>query len=282
MIRKKFTSKVLLFLVLILIISLGLGMKWGYNHLNRKLNGVTKGVFLEGMNMEGYLPQEVRQIVELLALEQERKSQNAALNKKTGEIIPSKPGIAVDQERTMGLVIHSPGDMHLNLITYVVEPVLSTDDLAKITKVIGTYTTHFSGSPGRYQNIKIAMQTINNTLVMPNELFSFNLVTGPKTARKGYQLAPVIIGEGHTLGLGGGVCQVSSTLYNAARKSNMTIIERHAHSKPIRYVPPGHDAAIADGGKDLKFRNPYNYPIIIKASVQGGRIQVWILGKEGS
>jgi vancomycin resistance protein YoaR len=282
MIRKKFPSKVLLFFVIILIFSLGLGIKWGYNHLNRQLNGVANGVYLEGMNMEGYLPQEANQIVELLALERERKSQNAALNKKTGEIIPSKPGIAVDQERTIGLVLYSPANTHLNLITYVVEPELTTDELIKITKVIGSYTTYFSGSQGRYQNIKIAMESINNTLVMPNELFSFNLATGPKTARRGYQLAPVIIGEGHTLGLGGGVCQVSSTLFNAVRNSNMTIVERHAHSKPIRYVPPSHDAAVADGSKDFKFRNPYNYPIIIKTTVQGGRIQIWILGKEGS
>ncbi|MDW7675953.1 MAG: VanW family protein [Bacillota bacterium] len=252
-----------------------------YDYYNRQSHGVAENVFLEGINMEGYLPQEVSQIVELLALETERKPQNAELTKRTGEISQSKAGLIVDQESTIGLVLYSPPNTNLNLITYIVEPAITTEELKKTTKVLGAYTTYFAGSPQRYQNIKLAISAINNTIVKPKHTFSFNLTTGPRTLSKGYQPAPVIIGGNLALGIGGGVCQVSSTLYNAVRKSNLEVLERHGHSKPVRYVPPNMDAAVAEGHIDFKFKNTKEELIIVKAAVEGAKISIWILGREG-
>lgn len=255
-------------------------VKWTNNYYERKKYGVAPGVVLEGINMEGYLYKEVSQIVELLAIEKEREMQNAGINKKTGEIVPSNTGIAVDQERTIGLVLNSPAHTSLELITYLIEPQVTTQDIKSLNKVLGSYTTWFSGSSERYQNVKIAIDAINNTLLLPNELFSFNLTTGPRSVNKGYRMAPIISGGAFALGTGGGVCQVSSTLYNAALRSNLKIVERHPHSKRVRYVPENRDAAVSYGSKDLKFLNSLNGPVLVKASLNGSRVEVWILGKE--
>lgn len=273
----------LVFGILVLIIFSSLcivGYKVGSNYIDRRLNGVAKGVYLENINMEGYLRKEVTEIVELLAIDKTRKPQNAGINKKTGEIIPSKEGVAVDEEKTIGLVLYSSENTHLNLILYTVKPDVSTEDLGAITTTLGSYATWFSGSTSRYHNVKLATLAINNTLVLPNEVFSFNLTTGKRSIRNGYQPAPVIMGSARAMGIGGGVCQVSSTLYNAVQKSELKIIERHPHSLPVRYVPPNKDAAVAEGAKDFRFQNNRSSPIIIKAALYGTRIDIRILGKQ--
>ena len=128
---------------------------------------------------------------------------------------------------------------------------------------LSTFSTKIlDDSPGRLENIRITCGIINNTVVNPGETFSFNEIVGQPSTDRGYKEAPIIIDGEHETGIGGGNCQVSSTLYNAVLSvPNLTIIERNAHGLTVAYVPEGKDAAVSYGSLDLKFRNDNSYKI---------------------
>ena len=115
-------------------------------------------------------------------------------------------------------------------------------------------------------------------MILPGEEFSYNKATGPRTAESGYREANVIIGGELTPDIGGGVCQTSTTLYNALLLADLTILERHNHSIPVGYVPIGQDAAVAYGYLDLKFKNPFDFPIFLHTKLTGDRLYVYIYG----
>lgn len=126
--------------------------------------------------------------------------------------------------------------------------------------LIGSCSTIISGNKRDYrvQNIKAAVELINNREIEPGGVFSFNKAVGSITPEKGFVDAPVIDDEGRfKLELGGGICQVSSTLYNAVLDAGLEVLERHPHSKPVNYVPAGRDATVYDD-KDFCFRNNKN------------------------
>lgn len=138
--------------------------------------------------------------------------------------------------------------------------------------LLASFTTSFdAGSWARTNNIRIASENyISGTTLAPGATFSFNSVVGPRTAAKGYGTATIFVGAEREQGIGGGVCQVSTTLFNAALLSNMTIAERHQHSMKITYVDPGRDATVYQSQLDFKFTNSLDVPVIIKMSVDGG------------
>ncbi|HOL17486.1 MAG TPA: VanW family protein [Bacillota bacterium] len=140
------------------------------------------------------------------------------------------------------------------------------------------YTDVAAGNPDRAYNIKLGASAINATLLAPGELFSFNEVVGETTASKGYRYAPIIVGDELVPGLGGGLCQVSTTLYNAALLANLEIVERHNHSMRISYIPLGRDATVATGSLDLKFRNNRDHYILIGADLNNLRLTFRIFG----
>lgn len=144
---------------------------------------------------------------------------------------------------------------------------------------ISSYSTQLKDkSEGRLVNIGITCSSLNGTIIHPGETFSFNQVVGKPTAEKGYQEASVIIDHKTEKGIGGGNCQVSSTLYNAVLEAgNLTIIERHEHGKDVTYVPDGRDAAVSYGSLDFKFRNDLNYDIRIEASTDNESISIILL-----
>ena len=117
---------------------------------------------------------------------------------------------------------------------------MTNDDVKPLTAVLGSYTTNFDASnANRTHNIELASTKISGTLVKPGEVFSFNDVVGERTAEAGYDDAPVIIDGKLVPGIGGGICQVSSTLFNTALLSGMNIIERTPHFEPVSYIPAG-------------------------------------------
>lgn len=130
---------------------------------------------------------------------------------------------------------------------------------------ISTYSTAIKdNAAGRLTNIRITCGIINGTVINPGETFSFNNIVGKPTAEKGYQEAKIIIDHKTETGIGGGNCQVSSTLYNAVLNiPTLTIVERHEHGKDVTYVPEGKDAAVSYGSLDFKFRNDNNYKVRI-------------------
>ena len=122
---------------------------------------------------------------------------------------------------------------------------------------LATYSTKLGGSSeGRLTNIRISCEKLNGTVVSNGETFSFCETVGPSTAEEGYKEAPVIVNGEKVQGLGGGNCQISSTLYNAVLSvPNLTVVERHEHGREVHYVPEGKDAAVSYGSVDFKFKN---------------------------
>ncbi|MGC7871098.1 cell wall-binding repeat-containing protein [Desulfosporosinus sp. SYSU MS00001] len=133
---------------------------------------------------------------------------------------------------------------------------------------IAQYTTYFDpGLANRTENIRLAAKALDGKLLAPGERFSFNKSVGERTTEAGYKEALIIEGDSFTPGLGGGVCQVSSTLYNAVILAGLEIIERHRHTLPISYVPPGQDATVAYPELDFKFENNTAASILIRSFV---------------
>lgn len=149
-----------------------------------------------------------------------------------------------------------------------------------ITNVAGSYTTNFNtGQVGRSKNINIAAKYLDGYVILPGEEFSFNEVVGPRTKEAGFEEALIIVDDQFAPGLGGGVCQVSSTLYNSALRAGLKITERTRHSKVIRYVPVGLDAAVSYGYLDLKFINNTDSYIAVCAEVHGGTLEFRLLSE---
>ncbi|KPU45731.1 vancomycin B-type resistance protein VanW [Oxobacter pfennigii] len=143
---------------------------------------------------------------------------------------------------------------------------------------IGAYETSLMDkSSKRSKNISLASKQINGYVVNPGETFSFNQVVGERTKERGFLSAKIIVNGKYDEGTGGGVCQLSSTLFNAVKKSNLEIVERHPHSKKVAYVGEGRDAAVNYGSLDFKFKNNKDYPVQIKAGVKNGKVYTYIL-----
>lgn len=151
--------------------------------------------------------------------------------------------------------------------------VKTAEKLSGVNTLISTYNTSFKGSiPSRCNNIQVATKSINGRLLMPGESFSFNETVGQRTAARGYQEAGVIINGKHDFDFGGGICQVSSTLYNAMLLANINATERTHHTIRSLYVPVGLDATVDWGHLDLKFKNTLTYPIFLEGYTQGTNV----------
>ncbi|NLP13084.1 MAG: VanW family protein [Clostridium sp.] len=158
---------------------------------------------------------------------------------------------------------------------------LVTEDSKDGLLEIGSFsTTLLDDQKNRVENLHIAADYLNNKKVLPGEEFSFNETIGRRTEGKGYKKAPIIKrtkdGPKKGYGVGGGICQLSSTLYNAAQKAGLKITEIHHHSKNVGYVPEGKDATVVYGAKDFKFVNNRSNPVVIKASVSEEKVAVSI------
>ena len=148
-----------------------------------------------------------------------------------------------------------------------------------VNKIIGTYSTSYSGSSSnRISNIALAASKIDGYVINPGKRFSYNSVVGPRTAATGFKNAHVYVGTEVVDGIGGGICQVSSTLYNAAVLADLKIVSRTNHSMPVGYVPLGRDATVSYGSIDFVFENDKPYPISIKASTGGSTLTISIVG----
>lgn len=264
-----------------LISTLGFGLPLMYRTIHRRFFGVRSEVYLAGQIMEYYYPNEVRVIVEQMARANMRFPANATLEKATGEIIPHVNGLYFDVDAIVDSVINAPAKSRIDLEGIEVVPFVRTEHLQELVDVLGDFSTPLIGSPGRVENIRLSLAAINNSVVLPGEVFSFNGTVGERTVEKGYRNAPIILGEAVVPGVGGGICQSSTTLYNAVRLAGLEIVERRIHSIAPSYIKHGLDAAVAWPYTDFKFKNDSQTPVIVKAEIQGWRVRVWILGKDG-
>lgn len=158
---------------------------------------------------------------------------------------------------------------------------VADEDLDKITEVVSSYTTHFNnGQSERSNNIRLAASILNGRILLPGETFSFNRFLGRRTSAGGFQRAGVLVNGRKEYDIGGGICQVSTTLYNAAVFADLKIKARSPHSRPVPYVPLGRDAAVSFPEPDLAFTNTHDTPIAISATVGPGVIDFRILGQK--
>ncbi len=199
-------------------------------------------------------------------------------------ITPEVVGVAVDLAKSKAELLKAlttPKATQVALTVKEQKPSITKQDLAYLETVLATYTTHFnSGQEGRTRNLTLAAQAINRTLLKPGDIFSLNGIVGERLPSRGYRKAP-IFGDGGTLldDYGGGVCQVSSTTYNAALLADMAIVERSPHIRTVTYVPLGRDAMVSYGGVDLKWRNSFEHAVLLLSSVDGESLTVTIIGK---
>lgn len=172
-------------------------------------------------------------------------------------------------EETSNLIIQElekSNYIKLKIITQTIDPLKNKTTLENYTKKKSNFSTYCSNSSqSRKNNIKKAINSINGYRIEPNGQFSFNNATGPRSIENGYELSNIILNGMFTQGAGGGVCQVSSTLYNAALLAGLEIVEHHQHSLPISYVPPSRDAMVSENLADLIIKNNTNGPVFIRA-----------------
>ena len=148
-----------------------------------------------------------------------------------------------------------------------------------IVKRASFYTSYSTSSNERKSNIKLASSSLNNVLVDVNAEFSFNQTVGERTVKNGYKTSKIIVGGEFVDGVGGGVCQVSTTLYNAVLLAGLKITECHPHSLPVSYIAPSFDAMVNSGSADLRFINDTHNPIIIKTFANDSTLRVEIWGE---
>lgn len=196
---------------------------------------------------------------------------------------PEIVGLKVNILKTLDeikLKLSSETNTAINLDVEETMPTVVAKDFDEINGIIGSYTTQFNtNDTNRTYNIIQAANSLDHTMIYPGDIFSFNKTVGLRLAANGYKEAPVYIGSDLVPGVGGGVCQVSTTLYNAALLADLKIIERSSHIRPAAYVPLGQDATVADNLIDLSFQNSTDANVYIRAFVYGNQITTVIYGK---
>lgn len=198
------------------------------------------------------------------------------------ERIPGVIGKKLDSDKIAeslkdGLISLNLPSENIELQPEEILPFITTEDIANIDSVIGSYSTNYS--PGsRGDNIWLAANSLSDKIVKPGWTFSFNDTVGERTYAAGYQNAGVIINGQADVGVGGGVCQVSSTLYNAVLLAGLTPTERTPHYFKSGYIGAGRDATVADGLIDFKFRNDLAHSVWLKAYASGSTLTILVLG----
>ena len=194
----------------------------------------------------------------------------------------SKPGVSLDEKTVEKTIKSSKGDT-ITIPAKIQQPTVSLESLKGkiLADELGTYKSDYSSSSNdRASNIKLACSKINGYVLAPGDEFSYNDVVGPRTAEHGFKVANVYVGNTVQPGIGGGICQVSSTMYNSVIFADLEITERRNHTLPVSYVPMGRDATVSYGSTDFRFKNNTNYPIEIRAIAENGINTVTILGTD--
>lgn len=196
----------------------------------------------------------------------------------SGEITPGATGRMLDVAATAAAVLAASPGSAVSPVYRELAPQITAEQLRQAAKAGACRTAIIDGGPGRLHNIILTAKLLNNTLLEPGEEFSFNRRTGEPTAERGFRPAPVIAGGRMEEELGGGMCQVSSTLYNCVLEAGLEVTERHPHSRPVAYVPPGRDAATYTD-KDFRFVNTSRKPLLIRTFVSGKNVvaDLWTL-----
>ena len=214
----------------------------------------------------------------------ENEPKDAVYTKKDGKhnIEPEVVGVEFDDDKARKIFEENKNStVSYEIPAKITYPKVTAKALEDkyINNIIATYSTSFAGSSsGRIANIVLAAQKIDGYVVNPGKRFSYNQVVGPRTQAAGFKIAHVYVGTKVVDGIGGGICQVSSTLYNAVVMADLKTVSRTNHSIPVSYVPMGRDATVSYGTIDYVFENNKPYPVSIKAKTQGTTLTISVVG----
>ena len=224
------------------------------------------------------LPQELD--LSAVLAEVETPVQNAEFNKAEKKFQTDHQGISFDAQAAQEHFDAMDWGATDQIDLIITQPETTVQDLEPqlYQDTLGTCTTNISGTANRVHNIQLATQFFNGTVLMPGEEFSYNGVVGQRTAARGFLPAPAYVSGATVQETGGGICQGSSTIYLAALRANLEIVERYNHGYITRYVPDGMDATVYYGAKDFRFRNDTPFPLKIVGSVSGRTLTVNIMG----
>ena len=218
--------------------------------------------------------------IEKIYTEIHAEAKDASIEKNPFKIVPHVDGVdfAISMDEAKSILSEEKEEYVIPL--KITKPKVTTDELGDeaFPYKISTYSTKYVANANRTTNLRLAASKINNYVLMPGETFSYNKVVGKRTVEAGYKEAAVFVGNGVENGLGGGICQISSTLYNTVVIGNLDIVQRRNHSYLTSYVPAGRDATVVYGSQDFKFKNTRSYTVKFVASVSGGVATISMYG----
>jgi vancomycin resistance protein YoaR len=228
-----------------------------------------------------YNPNPIDELIEEIEKDTNKAAVNASvtINKGDIKINPEVNGAKIEKDKLKQAIVGllegdaSSESKRVLAPVEVIKPELTSEKLSAINSKVSSFSTNFSASAAnRINNINLATKAINGTLLMPGESFSFNEIVGQRTVARGYREAGVIIDNQLDSGIGGGICQVSSTLYYAILKANLKATERRNHSLPLSYIGKGLDATVDWGNIDLKFTNTLEVPVYIEGYLENKNV----------
>ena len=208
-----------------------------------------------------------------------KEVKNASYTQNPFTITPEVEGVDFDVNAAKNMLLEDKEQYTIDLV--ITKPQITTDQIGTeaFPDQLSTFkTTYDGGNVDRSTNLRLACKKINGKVILPGETFSYNKTLGPRTAAAGYKNAAIYSGGEVVDGLGGGICQISSTLYNAVLRANLEIVERRNHQFVTSYVEAGMDATVVYGSIDFKFKNTRKYPIKLIASAKNGVASVSIYG----
>jgi vancomycin resistance protein YoaR len=200
-------------------------------------------------------------------------------------VVPAQPGLQLDVNATVDAVLQAAlrrrPALRVARLPVVTQPAKLSTARARtmgITGLVSSYTTIYGGVPNRIHNVQLVAHLVDDKLIAPGETFSFNKTTGERNAAKGFLVAPVIVNGELTTGLGGGVCQVSTTVFNAAFEAGVKITARTNHALYISHYPQGRDATVDYPDVDLKFVNDTGHWLLLRTFVGSDALTVSLYG----
>lgn len=239
------------------------------------------GVVELALGIEQPLPLDWDAIAALVKTEIREPSLDLTRDPTGNTILPGQPGRSLDVEAAKAMVEAANGPIVVPVKS--VAPLMSDAEYQSMIfrDILGTaYSTFNASNKDRTTNVKLAANFCNDTVLLPGQVFSYNDVVGPRTEERGFKKASVYVGDTVQNGLGGGICQVTSTLYLATLYSDLEIVERYNHSRDVPYVPDGLDATVVYGSKDFKFKNNGEFPIRIQMIVRNNKLTVNVYGTQ--
>ncbi len=233
-----------------------------FPNLTKKINSIAKNIYIKEKNAQLKIDSNSNQVFYI-----------------TPEIVGRKLDTLTLIDNICFNYIHGK-NLEFNLPTTKINPEITQKYFNKFTNLRSDFATDISNSSAdRKHNIKNALMSLNKVEIAPNQIFSFNKIVGRRTAENGYRQAKIIVNNEFVEGIGGGVCQVSTTLYNSALLAGLEILEANKHSKQVGYVKYGFDAMVNFGSSDLKFRNNTSEKITIITNYSQTNARIRIFGE---